>query len=359
MLIDINIPGSDYQVRVGSPIEDLKEYLPDFIFADRVYIITDSNVGKLYGEELKNIFSSAGFTPDYIEIPAGEKFKSLASAESIIADMCSKKVERFTPVIGFGGGVIGDLAGFAASIYMRGLPFINIPTSLIAQVDSSIGGKTGVNLEFGKNLVGTFHQPLHVYTDIELLRTLPESEYRSGLGEAVKHALIKGEKFLKFMEENIEDILKIKSGPAEIMVAECIKIKGEIVVKDEKEEGLRRVLNLGHTLGHALEAVSGYGKIKHGDGVAAGTVAAAEISRQLGYACEDYLSRIRSLFLACGLPVKFPSGTDIKELVNYAYMDKKVRDGKILFVLPVSPGKVEPAVEVDEEQVIKAARKLS
>lgn len=306
MLIDINVPNNNYKVRVGSPIEELKDHIRQVTPAGRVYLITDSNVGKLYGTQLKNIFGSVGIEVDYKEIPAGEEFKSLHTAQEVIGDMCAKKIERFTPVIGFGGGVVGDLAGFVASIYMRGLPFINIPTSLIAQVDSSIGGKTGVNLSFGKNLVGSFHQPLYVYTDVEFLDSLESDQYRSGLGEVIKHAVIKGEEFLSFMEENIKDILKIKSGPIEIMVAECIKIKGDIVVADEKEKDLRRLLNLGHTFGHAVEALAGYGNLKHGDGVAIGMVAALMISEEMGKTSSEFRSRIIKLLRKYSLPVNLP-----------------------------------------------------
>ncbi|MDA3792561.1 MAG: 3-dehydroquinate synthase [Elusimicrobia bacterium] len=358
MLIDINVPYSDYKVRVGSPIEDLKDYIRQVSEAGRMYLVTDSNVGELYGTEIKNILKDAGIDLVYKEIPAGEEYKNFQTAESIIKDMCEKKIERFTPVIGFGGGVIGDLAGFVASIYMRGLPFINIPTSLIAQVDSSIGGKTGVNLIYGKNLVGTFCQPVYVYTDIDFLNTLKEEEYRSGLGEVIKHAVIKGENFLKFMEENIDPILKINSGPAGIMVAECIKIKGDIVVADEKEKGLRRILNLGHTFGHAIETVSGYGTLKHGEGVSIGMVAALMISEAMGKCSLKFVTRIKNLLQRCSLPVTIPGNIDIKELVEYMYMDKKVRDSKLRFVLPVSPGQVEASVGVEEDLVLKVARKL-
>lgn len=351
MLINIDIPSHPYMVRVGEGIDDFGYRLREFTKKTAVCIITNNTLWPLYGERLMTSLQNTAFKPLQLEIEDGEKYKSLETANNLYHRLSKEKIERFTPLVGFGGGVVGDMAGFIASTYLRGLPFFNIPTTLVAQVDSSIGGKTGVNLEYGKNLVGTFCQPVYVHTDTELLRTLEDSEYRVGLAEVVKHALIKGEKFLSFIEQNIESILKLDADVLEIVISECIKIKGDIVAKDEKESGLRRILNLGHTLGHGLEKAMGFGKIKHGEGVAIGMVAASEIACRLKKGSVILTGRIKNLLERCGLPVKIHSDVSAEKIIDALYMDKKVREKRLEFVLPLKPGEVVPGVEVDENTV--------
>ncbi|MFC2062317.1 3-dehydroquinate synthase, partial [Elusimicrobiota bacterium] len=314
-------------------------------------IITNKTIGTLYRERLAASLENTDFQTVVIEIEDGEEYKSLETASELYGRMCEAKIERFTPVIGLGGGVVGDLAAYIASTYLRGLPFYNIPTSLIAQVDSSIGGKTGVNLKYGKNLVGTFCQPVYVHTDIELLNTLDKREFKSGMAEVVKHAIIKGEKFLDFLEKNMDSILKLDTDVLEIMISECVKIKGDIVMEDEKETGLRRLLNLGHTLGHGLEAAGGYGKIKHGEAIAIGMIAASEIACRSKKGSRELTDRIRCLLQGCGLPVRIHPDINTEEILNAMHLDKKVRDRKLEFVLPVKPGEVVAGVAVDEQLI--------
>ena len=271
MLINIDT-GASYNVRVGETMDNFGMRLREFTDAKKICVITNDTVGSLYRERLAASFQKADFNILVLKIKDGEKYKTLSTVRKLYERMCKEKIERWTPVVAFGGGVVGDVAGFVASSYLRGLPFYNIPTSLIAQVDSSIGGKTGVNLPGGKNLVGTFYQPVYVHIDIELLRTLEKVEFVSALAEVIKSAVIKSEKFLTYVEKNIKSILKLDEDILEVVVTECVKIKGDIVSRDEKEKGLRQVLNLGHTLGHALEVVCGYGKIRHGDAVAIGMI---------------------------------------------------------------------------------------
>ncbi|MFW6134998.1 MAG: 3-dehydroquinate synthase [Elusimicrobiota bacterium] len=359
MLITINIPEKKYFVRIGERIHEFGRYLKEYTSKKEVFIITDKMVASFYRDILISSLKREGFDISISELEPGEEYKSIESASMLYNEMSNKKVERFTPVIGFGGGVIGDLAGFVASTYLRGLPFFNIPTTLIAQVDSSIGGKTGVNLKGGKNLVGTFHQPVYVHSDVELLKTLDRKEYISGLAEVIKHALIKGGEFLKYIEENIEPILNLEPDILEIVISECAKVKGEIVAKDEKEAGLRRILNLGHTLGHGLESSEGYGKLKHGEGVSIGMVAAAIISNKMGKSNSDFVDRLKNLLEKTGLPVMCCKGTDIEKVVKAMYLDKKVRNKKMEFVLPVSPGEIELGVPVDEEMVKDVIKEIT
>lgn len=358
MLIDVDIPGNPYPVRVGEGIDDFGYRLKEFTDKNTVFVITNSTVGSLYKERLSASLGKSSFRFSIIELEDGEEYKSLETAKQIYSRMSKEKIERFTPVVGFGGGVVGDIAGFVASTYLRGLPFYNIPTSLIAQVDSSIGGKTGVNLKCGKNLVGTFYQPVYVHTDVVLLKTLDQREYVSGLAEVVKHAVIQGEKFLSYIEENMESILKVDRDVLEVMISECVKIKGGIVVRDEKEAGLRRVLNLGHTVGHGLEASMGYGSIRHGECVAAGMVAAFEIALKMGRGSVELADRVKNILKSCGLPVTVPSGAPVQEIIQTMYLDKKVRHGNLEFVLPVEPGRVECGIPVDEDIVREVMESL-
>ncbi len=351
MLIKINIPGNSYSVRVGESINDFGYRLGEFTSKERVVVVTNETIRPLYIDRLIASLEDASFNVSVIELDDGEEYKSLETVGKIYGRLSELKIERFTPVVGFGGGVVGDIAGFAASTYLRGLPFFNIPTSLIAQVDSSVGGKTGVNLESGKNLVGTFYQPGYVHIDVELMDTLDIREFKSGLAEVVKHAVIKGEKFLSYIEENINAILKREKDVLEVMVAECVRIKGEVVVNDEKEAGLRRILNFGHTVGHGLEASMGYGQIRHGEGVSIGMIAAAMISEQAGYGSKELVLRLKNLLSVCGLPVTIPNSISVDSVINVMYLDKKVRESNLEFVLPLKPGEVKAGFPVDEKIV--------
>lgn len=352
MLIKVNIPEKPYFVRVGESLDNFGVRLREHTEVKNVFIITNNTVGPLYKDRLIASLKQAGFDSSVIELEDGEKYKNLDTMKLIYDRMSAEKIERFTPIIGLGGGVVGDIAGFAASTYLRGLPFYNIPTSLIAQVDSSVGGKTGVNLASGKNLVGTFYQPEYVHIDVELLKTLEDREYRSGQAEVIKHALIRGEEFLTYIENNIESILQKDKEAMEVIVFESVKIKGEIVEQDEREAGLRRVLNLGHTVGHGLEASMGYGYMRHGEGVAIGMVAASEIAVIMGKGDKELTGRIINLLKNFVLPVRIPSEASIDRIMDTMYLDKKVRNKNLEFVLPFKPGNVVPGIVVEEDTVI-------
>ncbi len=351
MLIKVDIPREPYNVRVGEELGEFGVRMSGYTGKKRVFLITDDNVAGLYMDSIKSSLKKASFDCETVSIKAGEKYKTLETVKDIYKRMNEAKIERFTPVVGFGGGVVGDIAGFVSSTYLRGLPFFNVPTTVVAQVDSSVGGKTGVNFEGGKNLVGSFYQPRYVHCDVELLKTLDDREYRAGLAEIVKHSVIKGDEFFSYLKENAESILRKDPSALEVIIAESVKTKADVVAKDEREKGLRRVLNLGHTIGHAIEVQSGYGALKHGEGVSIGMVAACRLGEKRGIP-ENITRRVKDILKRYGLPVSIPRDMDTEKILEVMKVDKKVRGGKIEFVLPVSLGNVQCGKPFSREEII-------
>jgi len=274
-------------------------------------------------------------------VTAGEAAKSLKFVQSCYDQLAKHRLERKSFIVALGGGVVGDLAGFVAATYLRGIPFVQVPTTLLAQVDSSVGGKTGVNLKAGKNLVGAFYQPRLVLCDLDVFKTLPRREYVSGLAEVIKYGIIYDAVLFAQLERNLPKLLKREGATLRDVVARCCEIKAEVVGQDETESGLRAILNFGHTIGHAIENSSGYGKFLHGEAIAIGQVAAAKLSQKiLGLPSGD-VARIEKLFVQAGLPVKFKlNGPQRKKLFAAMKLDKKVSAGEIKFVLAKRIGKV-------------------
>jgi len=283
-------------------------------------------------------------------IPEGERAKSFATVTRLLQRFSELHMTRQSTVIAFGGGVVGDVTGFAASIYMRGISVVQAPTTLLAQVDSSIGGKTGVNFLTVKNLVGAFHQPRLVLADIATLRTLPIREYRSGLYEALKYGIICDRSLFDNFSSNLGRILERDSETVEHLVARCAAIKGDVVSRDEKEGDLRRILNFGHTVGHGLEAAAGFRRLKHGEAVGYGMIAAVRISRALGRLNEEEASQVESVIRAIG-PLPPLSGLKVKSVMDALQHDKKVRDGAVHFILPREIGRVEITRDVPVQLV--------
>jgi 3-dehydroquinate synthase len=315
-------------------------------FSGRAVIITDATVGGLYADVLRRGLSVAGFEVTLLEVPPGEEQKSLETAAGLYDKLMEALAERTTPVLALGGGVIGDLAGFVAATFMRGLPLVQVPTTLLSMVDSSLGGKTAVDHGRLKNTIGVFYQPVMVVADIDTLKTLPEDELANGLAEVIKAAAARNASFFKFLEINIKKASQLHPGVLEDMITEAARVKAEIVSKDEREEkGLRTILNFGHTVGHAVEAVSGFG-LKHGRAVAIGMMAAAKISARMGMLDEGEVVRLEKLIIAAGLPVKMPE-LDSEEIMQAMRHDKKVRGDKIRFVLLRSIGNAFISDEVD------------
>lgn len=304
---------------------------------NRYAIVTDLNVQRLYGEKLLASLQEAGISAKLFPFPAGEKSKTLFTVEALASRMALAGFDRHDAIIALGGGVTGDLAGFLASAYMRGIPFIQVPTTLLAQVDSSVGGKTGVDLPEGKNLFGAFYQPKAVYVDTDVLQTLPREELLGGLAEVIKYGIIRDGDFFTFLEEYRRKILRLDQQCVEKVICRCCEIKAEVVAADEREGDLRRILNYGHTIGHAIEGASRF-QLIHGLAVAIGMVAASRLSVMLETLSGRDAERIYAIISAYGMPVYPPADLDRNSVKRYLKTDKKAVKGKVVFVLPDSIG---------------------
>jgi 3-dehydroquinate synthase len=307
----------------------------------RCAIITDTNVGKRFARPAFNSLAAAGFSPSLIVVPAGETAKSLKTVQTGYDLLAAHRLERKSFIIALGGGVVGDLAGFVAATYLRGVEFVQVPTTLLAQVDSSVGGKVGVNLKAGKNLVGAFYQPRLVLCDLDTLGTLPEREFRAGLAEVIKYGIIYDARLFAQLERDLPKLLRREPKTLAAVVARCCEIKAQVVGQDETEAGLRAILNFGHTIGHAIENSSGYGKYLHGEAIAIGQVAAAELSaRVLGFPGRE-VERVTNLFKRAGLPVRIKlNAGQRRKLFAAMKLDKKVSGGEVKFVLAKKIGQV-------------------
>lgn len=325
----------------------------------RCAVISDKNVAKLYAKPVLQSLKRAGFHATLVTIPAGEKAKSLAVVGKCYEELAAHRLERKSFIVALGGGVVGDLAGFVAATYLRGIPFVQVPTTLLSQVDSSVGGKVGVNLNAGKNLVGAFHQPRHVLCDLATLDQLPDREFRAGLAEVIKYGIIHDAKLFERLEGELPRILKRDPKRLSEIVSRSCEIKAEVVGQDETESGLRAILNFGHTIGHALEAISRYGKYLHGEAISIGQVGAALLSsRMTGLPMADVV-RIRELFERAGLPVRVRlTPSQRQQLLDAMRLDKKVSAGEIKFVLARKIGKVDFGVKVPGKEIMAALDSL-
>jgi 3-dehydroquinate synthase len=318
----------------------------------RCAIITDTNVGKRYAKAVFNSLATAAFSPSLIIVQPGEAAKSLKTVQSCYDQLAVHRLERKSFIVALGGGVVGDLAGFVAATYLRGIAFVQVPTTLLAQVDSSVGGKVGVNLKSGKNLVGAFYQPRLVACDLDTLKTLPDREFRAGLAEVIKYGIIYDAKLFGQIERDLPKLLKRDTQMLAAIVARCCEIKAEVVGKDETDGGLRAILNFGHTIGHAIENISGYGKYLHGEAIAIGQVATARLSLAiLGLPGRD-VERIENLFQRAGLPVQIGLNSSKRQKLLHAMrLDKKVSGGEIKFVLAGKIGSVVWGQRVPDELI--------
>jgi len=341
-IVQVPLGNRSYAIKVGGGLlARLGVECAQPKLGQRCAVITDSNVGKRFAQAALKSLTDAGFAPVLISVPAGEKSKRIAVVEKCYDQLAAHRLERKSFIVALGGGVVGDLAGFVAATYLRGIPFVQVPTTLLAQVDSSVGGKTGVNLKAGKNLVGVFYQPQLVLCDLDTLKTLPKREYVSGLAEVIKYGIIYDAKLFAQLERNLPKLLQRDAATLAAVVARCCEIKAEVVGQDETESGLRAILNFGHTIGHAIENSSGYGKFLHGEAISIGQVAAAKLSQKiLGLPAND-VERITNLFQRAGLPVKIKlNPVQRKKLFAAMKLDKKVSGGEIKFVLAEKIGKV-------------------
>ncbi len=337
--VKVKLGANSYEIYVGPGLlAQTGRRLKENGFSGKLVIITDPTVKGLYGEALNQRLTKDGFKVITLLVPEGEEQKSLETAGRLYHELTDCYAERTTPILALGGGVIGDLAGFVAATYLRGVPLIQIPTTLLAQVDSSIGGKVAVDHGQLKNKIGAFYQPRLVITDINTLKTLPSNELANGLAEVIKGAAIRNKKFFAFLESNLAMIKSLDEGALEEIVFQSVKIKAEIVEKDEKDLGLRSILNYGHTIGHAIESVSDF-RVGHGSAITIGMLAAAKISNQMGILEENELIRLKGIIEKAGLPTVMPN-LEVEKIIQAMKHDKKVLRDKIRFVLLKSIGSV-------------------
>jgi len=337
--VKVRLGSNSYEIHIGRGIfAQVGRQLQASGFADKLVIITNPMVNRLYGESLKQNLIREGFRVTILQVPDGEEHKSLETAGRLYHELSSSYVERITPILALGGGVIGDLVGFVAATYLRGVPLIQIPTTLLAQVDSSIGGKVAVNHDQLKNKIGAFYQPKLVISDISTLRTLQAKELANGLAEVIKSAVVWDKEFFTYLETNLDRIVSLSDRELEETVFWSAKIKAEVVGKDERDLGLRNILNYGHTIGHAIESAAGF-KVGHGESVAIGMLAAAKISNQLGILDINEVTRLRSLIKRANLTTELPN-LELNRITQAMSHDKKILEGRIRFVLPKAIGDV-------------------
>jgi 3-dehydroquinate synthase len=329
--LTVDLADRSYPIHIGAGLLADRSRFAPAIGGRQVMIVTNTTVGPLYLDRLRATL--ADHEPLTVVLPDGEAYKTLEVLNRIITALLEARVERGGTLVALGGGVIGDLAGFAAAVYQRGVDYIQVPTTLLAQVDSSVGGKTAVNHALGKNMIGAFHQPRAVIADTETLATLPDRELRAGLAEVVKYGLIRDAEFLAWLEASIPRLLARDADALAYAIERSCRNKAGIVGRDEREAGERALLNLGHTFGHAIETGVGYGAWLHGEAVGAGMCLAADLSARLGWLSAEDVERVRRLVAACGLPVTAPGGLTPARMLELMAVDKKASGGRIRLVL--------------------------
>jgi len=347
-------------------LKDVGIYLKNRIKAQKVLVVTNNMVNLLYGDTIKESLSTNNIENEFFMLEDGEKYKSIESLEALWQKALELKLERKDAIVALGGGVVGDLAGFVAATYLRGIDFIQIPTTLLAQVDSSVGGKVAVNHKLGKNLIGAFYQPKLVLSDINTLSTLPDEELKVGLAEVVKYGFIKKScnlqksnfNFLDYLKVKKDKILALDSQTMTELIAYCCKLKANVVNQDEKETGLRVILNFGHTIGHAIEKCSNYENINHGQAVAIGIKGAFYIAEEKGLIKEDYMNSALNIINLYELNYKIPEKLSVGSLMDAMLLDKKVESKKIRFVLPTNEGEVAVFNDVENNTIESALKKL-
>ncbi|MCP5143454.1 MAG: 3-dehydroquinate synthase [Gammaproteobacteria bacterium] len=329
--VTVNLADRSYAIHIGPGLLDNHELLAASAPARQIMIVTNETIAPLYQARVAAAFAGRDVVTHVL--PDGEQYKTMEYLQAILTSLLEHRFARDAMIVALGGGVVGDIAGFAAAIYQRGMDFIQIPTTLLAQVDSSVGGKTAVNHPLGKNMVGAFHQPLAVISDLQTVDTLAPREYRAGLAEVIKYGLIYDQTFYLWLQQNMAALLAREPAALTHAIRRSCEIKAEVVGQDERENGLRAILNLGHTFGHAIEAGLGYGTWLHGEAVAAGMCAAAHMSHQLGWLDGEDVTGLNALVAACGLPTTIPADLDERAMLKYMAVDKKVRQGQLRLVL--------------------------
>ncbi len=345
--LSVELGERSYPIHIGCGLISMDALLSPHFKHKKAVVVTNTTVAPLYLNSLKATLARIGVSVIPVVLPDGEKYKTWETLNQIFDALLGNHCERSTMLVALGGGVVGDMGGFAASCYQRGMPFVQVPTTLLSLVDSSVGGKTAINHPLGKNMIGAFYQPKLVLADISTLKTLPERELKAGLAEVIKYGLIRDPEFFVWLEGNIE---RLQAGDEQALayaVHRSCQNKAEVVAADERETGERALLNLGHTFGHAIETGLGYGVWLHGEAVAAGTLIAAELSCRLGWITEIDVRRIENLFVRAGLPVRGPA-MGAARYIELMRHDKKVQDGKLRLVLLNAVGKAVVSDVADE-----------
>jgi 3-dehydroquinate synthase len=356
--LNLDLGARSYAIHIGPGLLGRPDLILPALQSRRAVVITNEVVGPLHLATLARSLEEAGIQVGKVILPDGEIHKTWLTLNSIYDELLRQRCERSTTLIALGGGVIGDLVGFAAATYLRGVPFVQVPTTLLAQVDSSVGGKTGINHPLGKNMIGAFYQPRVVLADTDTLNTLPDRELCAGLAEVIKYGMIRDRPFLEWIDLHIEDLVGRKPDALTYAIERSCANKAAVVAADETESGVRALLNLGHTFGHAIEAGTGYGAWLHGEAVAAGTVMAARLSAGLGWITPADVERIRSLFHRAGLPTEGPA-LGVRRYLNLMRLDKKVAAGKIRLVLLRALGEGILYAEARDEDIAAAIEACS
>ncbi|WP_061706935.1 3-dehydroquinate synthase [Pseudenterobacter timonensis] len=352
--ITVTLGERSYPITIAAGLfNDPASFLP-LKAGDQAMLVTNETLAPLYLDKVRQQLEQAGVKVDSVILPDGEQYKSLTVLDTVFTALLQKPHGRDTTLLALGGGVVGDLTGFAAASYQRGVRFIQLPTTLLSQVDSSVGGKTAVNHPLGKNMIGAFYQPASVVVDLDCLKTLPRRELASGLAEVIKYGVILDGEFFSWLEENIDALLRLDGKALAWCIRRCCELKAEVVAADERETGLRALLNLGHTFGHAIEAEMGYGNWLHGEAVAAGMVMAARTSERLGQFTPAETQRIIALLTRAGLPVTGPREMSAQAYLPHMMRDKKVLAGEMRLVLPLAIGKSEVRGRVSHDVVLGA-----
>ncbi len=352
--ITVTLGERSYPINIASGLFDEPSAFWPLKAGDRVMLVTNETLAPIYLARIEALLTQAGVLCDSVVLPDGEQYKSLDVLNIVFTALLQKPHGRDTTLVALGGGVIGDLTGFAAACYQRGVRFLQVPTTLLSQVDSSVGGKTAVNHPLGKNMIGAFYQPAAVVIDTDCLKTLPKREFASGLAEVIKYGVILDGEFFSWLEQNLDALLALDSATLAQCIRRCCELKAEVVAADEHEHGQRALLNLGHTFGHAIETEMGYGNWLHGEAVAAGMVMAARTSELLGQFEPQQTERLIRLLERAGLPVNGPQSMAPETYLPHMMRDKKVLSGELRLVLPLTIGKSEVRAGVAHDVVLNA-----
>ncbi|MGQ4649465.1 3-dehydroquinate synthase [Lyngbya aestuarii] len=369
-VIRVEVPQQSYEIAIAhrdsqtsltaSGLDDLGVWMSRLKLGKKVLLVSNPAIFRRYGERAIAALKLVGYDVSSRTLPAGERYKTLKSLQKIYDAALQNRLERSSTMVALGGGVIGDMTGFAAATWLRGINFVQVPTSLLAMVDASIGGKTGVNHPQGKNLIGAFHQPRFVLIDPSVLKTLPAREFRAGMAEVIKYGIIWDAQLFAKLEESrrLDQMRYLDEKLLSLILSASCQSKADVVSQDEKEAGLRAILNYGHTIGHAVESLTGYKLVNHGEAVAIGMVAAGQIAVKLQMWSSEEAQRQDALIEKTGLPTQLPSGLDIEAIIDALQTDKKVKDGKVRFVLPTQIGEVTVTDQVPADVIRQVLQQM-